>query len=106
MAITFAIVDFARIPSCSALGLFDGLNRSLAAGLAAAGVLGAIPGRWTAGVPEPVQMRIAEVLLLVLSLMLVSKAALGSAGAGPIVVTSLRPRQKFRCNRCFLPRKR
>ena len=81
MAITFAIVNFAKIPSYNSLGFFDGLNWSLAAGLVGVGVLGAFLGRWLAEMPEPLYMRIIEVLLLVLSLVLIFKAALGFAGA-------------------------
>ena len=82
MAITFAIVNFAKIPSYNALGFFDGLNWPLAAGLAGVGVLGAFLGRLLlAWMPEPLYMRIIEILLLVLSLILIFKAALGFAGA-------------------------
>ncbi|MYA87377.1 MAG: hypothetical protein F4X97_02785 [Boseongicola sp. SB0662_bin_57] len=81
MAITFAIVNFAKIPSYSALGFFDGLNWPLAAGLAGVGVLGAFLGRLLVGMPEPLYMRIIEILLLALSLVLIVKAALGFAGA-------------------------
>ncbi len=81
MAITFAIVNFAKIPSYNALGLFEGLNWPLAAGLAGVGVLGAILGRLLVEMPEPVYMRTIEILLLVLSLVLIFKAALGFAGA-------------------------
>ena len=81
MAITFAIVNFAKIPSYNALGFFDGLNWPLAAGLAAVGVIGALLGRLLAEMPEPLYMRVTEVLLLVLSLILVFKAAVGLVGA-------------------------
>ena len=81
MAITFAIVNFAKIPSYNALGFFDGLNWPLAAGLAGVGILGALLGRLLAEMPEPLYMRIIEVLLLALSLILIFKAALDFAGA-------------------------
>ena len=45
------------------------------------GVLGAFLGRLLAEMPEPLYMRIIEVLLLVLSLVLIFKAALGFGGA-------------------------
>ena len=81
MAITFAIVNFAKIPSYNALGFFDGLNWPLAAGLAGVGILGALLGRLLVGMPEPLYMRIIEVLLLALSLILIFRAVLGFAGA-------------------------
>lgn len=84
MAITFAIVNFAKIPSYNALGMFDGPNWPLAAGLARVRVLGAILGRMLAGVPEPICMRITEILLLALSLILILQAALGFAGTRPL----------------------
>ena len=81
MAITFAIVNFAKIPSYNALGFFDGLNWPLAAGLAGVGILGALLGRLLIRMPEPLYMRIIEILLLALSLILIFKAARGFAGA-------------------------
>ena len=82
MAVAFAVVNFAKIPSYDALGFFDGLDWPLAAGLAAVGVIGALLGRLLlARTPEPLYMRIVEVLLLALSLILIFKAATGFAAA-------------------------
>ena len=46
MAITFALANFAKIPTYHALGLFDGLDWWLVSGLAVVGMLSTILGRW------------------------------------------------------------
>jgi len=77
MAITFALANFAKIPSYYALGFFEGLNWGLAGGLAAVGIAATFIGRWMVKtMSDKVYMRIIEVLLLVLSVILLTKAAL------------------------------
>ncbi|MEM7719214.1 MAG: sulfite exporter TauE/SafE family protein [Pseudomonadota bacterium] len=78
MAIVFAIGNFAKIPSYYALGLFEGLDWPLIAGLAAVGILGTFLGRWLVKfLSDKVYMRVIEVLLLMLSSILLVKAATG-----------------------------
>ncbi len=78
MAITFALANFAKIPSYYALGLFEGLDWTLAAGLAAVGIAGTFVGRWMVKrMSDRVFMRVIEVLLLLLSMILLTKAASG-----------------------------
>ncbi len=81
MAIAFAIGNFAKIPSYYALGLFEGLDWPLIAGLAAVGIAGTFVGRWLVKVlSDKVYMRVIEVLLLALSAILLTKAASGFIG--------------------------
>lgn len=78
MAIVFAIGNFAKIPSYYALGLFEGLDWLLIAGLAVVGVLGTFLGRWLVKVlSDKVYMHVIELLLFALSATLLVKAALG-----------------------------
>jgi len=85
MAITFAVSNLFKIPSYYALGFFDGMNWPLIAGLSAVGLGGTVVGRWLVKtMSEKVYGRAVEVLLLVLSLILISKASfavLGGAAA-------------------------
>ncbi|MCV6594053.1 MAG: sulfite exporter TauE/SafE family protein [Silicimonas sp.] len=82
MAITFALANFAKIPSYYALGFFDGLNWGLVAGLAIVGLIGVAAGRWLVKVmSDKVYTRVIEVLLLMLSLILLTKAGLTLFGA-------------------------
>lgn len=77
MAITFALANMAKIPSYYALGLFEGLDWTLAAGLAAVGIVGTFAGRWLVKrMSDKLFMRVIEVLLLVLSLVLLAKVVL------------------------------
>lgn len=79
MAIAFAIGNFAKIPSYYALGLFEGLNWVVIAGLAVVGIVGTGIGRWLViTLSDFMYMRVIEVLLLVLSVILLVKAATGS----------------------------
>jgi len=76
MAVTFAIANFAKIPSYFALGFFDGLNWPLIASLAAVGLAGTVIGRWLVkSMSDKVYMRVIEILLLVLCTILLWKAA-------------------------------
>ncbi len=82
MAITFAIANFAKIPSYHALGFFEGLNWPLIAGLSVVGLVGTLIGRWLVqNMPDKIYGRVIEILLLVLSLILLGKAAVGILGA-------------------------
>lgn len=75
MAITFAVANFAKIPSYYALGYFSGLNWALVAGLAVVGIAGTFVGRFLVKrMNDVVYMRVIEVLLLVLSAILIWKA--------------------------------
>lgn len=75
MAITFALANFAKIPTYYALGFFEGLNWTLIAGLAGVGIASTFVGRWLVmTMSDRIYMRVIEVLLLVLSLILLTKA--------------------------------
>ena len=75
MTITFAIANFAKIPSYTALGLFDGVDWRLAAFLAAVGIVGTFFGRWIVQrLTDREYSRVIEVLLLILSVLLLVKA--------------------------------
>lgn len=77
MAITFALANFAKIPSYYALGYFEGLNWALIGGLAVVGIASTFLGRWMVkAMSDKVYMRIIEMLLFVLSCILLTKAAL------------------------------
>lgn len=77
MAITFALANFAKIPSYYALGFFEGLNWTLIAALAGVGIASTFVGRWMVmTMSDRIYMRVIEVLLLMLSLTLLSKAGL------------------------------
>ena len=76
MAITFALANFAKIPSYYALGFFEGLDWTLIGGLAVVGILGTVIGRWLVKrLNDQTYMRVIEVLLLMLSVILLWKAA-------------------------------
>ena len=76
MAVTFGIANFAKIPGYHALGFFEGLDWRLAASLAAVGLLGTAFGRWLILVmSDRIYNRVIEILLLILSLILILKAA-------------------------------
>lgn len=77
MAIAFAVGNVAKIPSYASLGLFEGIDWTLLAILTAVGILGTVIGRWLIKkLSDSAFTRVIEVLLLVLSIMLLSKAAL------------------------------
>lgn len=71
MAIAFTVSNLAKIPGYSALGLFEALDWTLTAMLAAAGICGTVAGRWIVGrLHDDHYVRVIEGLLLVLSLIL------------------------------------
>lgn len=75
MAITFALANFAKIPTYYALGFFEGLDWGLASGLAAVGVASTFLGRWMVKtMSDQTYMRVIEVLLLILSIILLYRA--------------------------------
>lgn len=75
MAITMAIANFAKIPSYTALGLFDDVDWSLIAVLAGTGIAGTVIGRWMVKrMTDRIYSRVIEVLLLILSAVLLTKA--------------------------------
>ena len=76
IAITFAITNLAKIPSYASLGLFEGIDWSLLILLAAVGITGTIAGRWlTHRLTDHTYVRVIEMLLFMLSLTLLAKAA-------------------------------
>lgn len=82
LAVTFAIANFAKIPSYYALGFFNGVDWWLAGGLALVGLLGTVFGRWLIQVmSDAVFTRVIEVLLLFLSIILLARAGLQFWGA-------------------------
>lgn len=84
MAITFAIANFAKIPSYYALGFFENLDWPLIAGLAVVGLIGTVIGRWLVKVmSDRIYSRVIEVLLLLLSMILLTKAASAIFAATP-----------------------
>lgn len=77
MAITFALANFAKIPTYYALGFFEGLDWGLIAALIAVGIASTFLGRWMVKtMSDKVYMRVIEVLLLALSAILLTKAAM------------------------------
>lgn len=75
MAIAFAIGNFAKLPSYIALGFFDGVDWTLVAGLTAVGIVGTFAGRWIVQrLTDQTYSRVIEVLLLILSTLLLTKA--------------------------------
>ena len=78
MAITFGIANFAKIPGYYALGFMADLDWPLATGLALVGLLGTVMGRWLVkAMSDRIYNRVIEALLLILSLILLYKAATG-----------------------------
>lgn len=78
MAITFALANFAKIPTYYSLGLFEGLDWKLISVLAAVGIASTFLGRWLVqNMSDPVFMQVIEVLLLILSILLLTKATIG-----------------------------
>ncbi len=81
MAVTFALANFAKIPSYHALGYFDGLDWPLIAGLAIVGLIGTVIGRWlVTNMSDRFYSRVIEILLLLLSGILLTKSALALFG--------------------------
>ena len=77
LAITFALANFAKIPSYHALGYFEGLDWPLVVGLSTVGLASTFLGRWLVKrLSDHIYMRVIEVLLLCLSLILLTKAGL------------------------------
>lgn len=78
MAITFGITNFAKLPGYYSLGFMEGLDWTLAGGLALVGLLGTVAGRWLVkAMSDRIYNRVIEVLLLILSLILIFKATIG-----------------------------
>lgn len=75
MAITMAIGNLAKIPSYSTLGLFADVDWTTVAQLAGTGVAGTFLGRWIVKrMTDRIYSRVIEILLLVLSAVLLTKA--------------------------------
>lgn len=76
-AVSFAISNFAKLPSYYALGLFDAVNWRLQGGLVLIGIGGTVLGRWIVKrLTDQTFVRVIEVLLLILSVLLLGKAAM------------------------------
>ena len=74
LALTFAAVNLAKLPGYEAAGFFDGLDWPLILKLAGTGILGTLAGRWLTGIlPQAVYVRVIEVMLLLLSIILLTK---------------------------------
>lgn len=83
IAIVFMVGNLAKLPGYWVLGALDGLNWTLTAILAAAGIGGAGIGRWIVGrMPEGAYTRMIEGLLLALSTLLLAKATAMVLGSG------------------------
>jgi uncharacterized membrane protein YfcA len=77
MAICFAVGNLAKLPSYSALGLFEGIDWRLLAMLAAVGIFGTFIGRWLVKqLTDFAFARVIEILLLLLSVTLLAKATM------------------------------
>lgn len=76
MAITMAVGNFAKIPGYASLGLFDDIEWSLVATLVIAGIGATFFGRWIVKrMTDKLYIRVIEVLLFILSVLLLGKAA-------------------------------
>ena len=76
IAIAFAAGNLAKVPGYWALGQFDALDLRLTATLVVAGVVGTVAGRWIVGrLHDATYVRVIESLLLMLSLLLLWRAA-------------------------------
>lgn len=81
MAITFAIGNMAKVPSYFALGMFEDVSVRLVAILSAAGIAGTFVGRaLVKRLSDYSYARVIEALLLILSLILLTKATLQVLG--------------------------
>lgn len=75
MAITFALANFAKIPTYYSLGFFEDLDWAIISILAAVGIVGVFVGRWMVKfMSDMIYMRVIEVLLLILSGILLFRA--------------------------------
>ena len=76
MTITMAFANFAKIPGYTALGLFDDIDWGLVGWLVGVGIVGTFAGRWLVKrMTDQTYMRVIEVMLFVLSVVLLAKAA-------------------------------
>ncbi len=81
MAITFAVANFAKVPSYVMLGMFDDISPRLVGLLAISGILGTFIGRAIVKrLTDKGFSRVIETLLLVLSVILLVKAGLQVLG--------------------------
>ncbi|RFC63471.1 sulfite exporter TauE/SafE family protein [Fulvimarina endophytica] len=77
IAIAFSIGNLAKLPGYWSLGVLQDLELIPTLLLALAGILGTILGRWiTARLPDETYVRVIEGLLLVLSILLLGRAAM------------------------------
>lgn len=77
VAISFAIGNLVKLPAYWAIGQLDGLNWWLIAGLCIAGISGTFVGRYlTSRMPQRTYMRVIQVMLLILSVVLLTRGLL------------------------------
>ena len=78
IALCFAVVNLSKLPGYWLAGQFDALDWALLPGLVATGVAGTALGRWLTGVlPQAAYVRVIEALLLLLSVILLTKGITG-----------------------------
>eukprot|EP00903_Cladosiphon_okamuranus_P022038 g20265.t1 len=78
IALSFAVVNLSKLPGYWLAGQFDALDWALLPGLVATGIAGTALGRWLTGVlPQAAYVRVIEALLLLLSVILLTKGITG-----------------------------
>ncbi len=81
IAVTFGITNLAKIPSYYSLGLLNDPNWMLIAWMGIIGLVGTVVGRWMVkAMSDAIYTRVIELLLLMLSVILLTKAALAVFG--------------------------
>ncbi|MEI4472185.1 sulfite exporter TauE/SafE family protein [Frigidibacter sp. MR17.24] len=81
IAISFAIGNLVKLPAYWAIGQLDGLNWGLIAGLAVAGIVGTLLGRWlTRKLPEALYVRVIQLMLFALSCILLVRGGMQILG--------------------------
>ncbi|OOY07319.1 sulfite exporter TauE/SafE family protein [Thioclava sp. F36-7] len=77
IAIAFAIGNIVKLPAYWVIGQLDGMNWSLVAGLAVAGIAGTVAGRWlTARLSQQLYMRVIQIMLALLSVLLLIRGGM------------------------------
>ncbi len=77
VAISFAIGNLVKLPAYWSIGQLDGLNWTLIAGLAVAGIAGTFIGRWLTGkLDEANYVKVIQAMLFILSIILLGRGVL------------------------------
>ncbi len=77
VAISFAIGNLLKLPAYWSIGQLDGLNWTLIAGLAVAGIIGTFIGRWLTGkLDEANYVKVIQAMLFILSIILLGRGVL------------------------------